>query len=618
MPVGRLGAVAPSREHLLAGILLVVAFAGCLGRAGAPQDADPPEAGPEYPRGVHPYPRGDEWPAGLEGPFELSSIERVHVPSHDGVTLDGWLFRPTLPTGLRAPVIVQSSPYFGTGNTPVDPASRSGNSVPIDDLVAAGFAVGAFSVRGTGDSGGCFSNKGVDEQKDQVALVEWAASQEWSNGRVAMMGISYHGTTPLMAAVQNPPALKTVVVMGPVTDPYTELHSPQGAMYTGGGVGDANRRSAVSLLFETDDPPPEIVAERLAVLPGRVCPEYARVLTAAERGHMTDDRDAAFWDERRLLTRFPNVTAAVFIAHGLKERDHPFQEDVAWESLAHAPKRMLLGQWGHQVPPLDDWYDRMFEWLDFWLKGIGATPPGVGRVDYELGTGEWRNSTAWPPAESRLEAINIGANLSPSQGFSAQFRSAPTPNGPHDALCGLDSFASPYIVEAGPEPFVLAGNPMAYLRVTSDQPGGLVAAHVFDLPADFVCEDGKAVGALLLASGAADLRFDHGNLVGEDFPVNSPRWVRIDLTNLAERVEPDRWIALVIGYGQVLDAENPDSEFATDQRTGRSGQPYMPTITLGVGNPPETSHLVLPFLEGSLGGQAPTLAYPPRPFTPQG
>jgi predicted acyl esterase len=49
------------------------------------------------------------------------------------------------------------------------------------------------------------------DQSDGYELVEWAAKQKWSNGRVGMTGHSYVGSTPQMTAAQNPPHLVTIV-----------------------------------------------------------------------------------------------------------------------------------------------------------------------------------------------------------------------------------------------------------------------------------------------------------------------------------------------------------------------------------------------------------------------
>jgi putative CocE/NonD family hydrolase len=66
-------------------------------------------------------------------------------------------------------------------------------------------------LRGTGQSTGCLDHLGPRDQKDSKDLIKWIADQKWSNGRVGMTGHSYVGSTPSMAAAQNPRALKTIV-----------------------------------------------------------------------------------------------------------------------------------------------------------------------------------------------------------------------------------------------------------------------------------------------------------------------------------------------------------------------------------------------------------------------
>ncbi|HVL48395.1 MAG TPA: CocE/NonD family hydrolase [Candidatus Thermoplasmatota archaeon] len=595
--------------------LLAPALAGCLGPAGNDVVDD---ASVEYPRGVHPWPAGDEWPAGLEGPFWHHPMERLKIAMDDGVKLEAWLFRPVLPEDVRAPVVLWSSPYFGLIHPdPEDERFMTRMDVPVRPLVDRGFAVLAVGVRGTAGSEGCFGNKGPREQLDQVKLVEWAAAEPWSNGRVGMMGLSYPGTTPLMAAIHDPPALKTIVPMGPVTDVYTESFTPQGAPYTGASTNEAARRGLVSLASPIAGPPERLAGER-AVAAGRLCEDYARVLATMPASQLGDVRDEAYWKPRQLLLKFPDVTTSVYLIHGLKEYDHPFQEDFAWDALAKAPKRMLLGQWGHQLPNTPGWFEDLAAWLDFWLKGVGA-PPRLGLVDYQDGTGAWRVATSWPPP-ARLETLHLTpANLSREAAEGARvFRAAPWPYGATGTLCQPAASNAPFGVALMTEPLAedlrLEGNPFAWLRLSSDMPGGQVSVHLFDVTGSLRCRHpGIPENLRLLAEGAADLRFHAGNFVGKDFPRNAPTFVRIDLTNLADVVPAGHKLALVVSHGRAVALDEPVADLTTDKRTSRSGQPYYPQITIHTGA--EGSHLVLPVMQGSVGGNATGIAYPPTPFT---
>lgn len=578
------------------------------------------------------------------------SVEHVRVASHDGVQLDGWIVRPAnVAPGAKLPVVLWSAPYFGqcnyypptmvtapnpgpqcdyaTGDNPElwDNSSHA-EAVPVNFLLEHGYAVAIFNVRGTGNSGGCFSWIGRDEQKDQAFLVEWLADRSWSNGRVGMMGLSYHGTTPWEAAIQNPPALKTIVVAGMIGDAYTFSHTPQGATFSTIGAFDNNFVVRVSASPPINGSPQHATVDHIPATAGRLCPDLAKYMTEDVKG-LSDVRDADFWAERRLISKFPEVETAVFLTHGFQDlwlSGHQTQEDAVWGLLSNAPKRMLEGQWGHDfpnyntsgngVPVMEDWNERLLAWLDHWLKRPRGKAPREGRVDFQDSALEWHTAKSWPPGDASDEVLYLSeGRLSPAAGgASGTFRSYPQWEKlatPEHLLCEpnlqSDVFGRgnlTFISDAVSEPLLLAGNPMAYLRLTSDQPGGLVAVHLFDLAPDFSCDAGGfATGARKLGYGAADLRFHRGNMLGENFPVGEPTPVRIDITSMAERLASGHRLGVAVSYGDWLE---------------RTGQPWLPNLTVHADGGAPASHLVLPVAEGTFGGASPTVDYPPRPFLP--
>jgi X-Pro dipeptidyl-peptidase len=612
---------------LVAAAFLVVA-SGCLGGPAADSDA------PRSVAGVHPFPKADgsEWPIGLEGPFDLLSITNEKVIGAGEVVLDGWVLRPGVPDGVKVPVVLWSAPYFGqcsylpnTANPTdypschydigTDPELRDGDdiseAVPIDRLISEGYAVAVFNVRGTGNSGGCFEWFGPREQADQAILVEWLGQQEWSNGRVAMMGLSYHGTTPWEAAILNPPSLKTILVAGMVGDAYTFSHTPQGATFAISGVFETQFFLRVSGSPPINSPPEHWTVQHAPVMAERVCPETADVLAEEFTGTFTDLRNGPYWDERRLIDHFPGITSSVFLTHGFDDNvgsGHQQQENAVWNTLALAPKRMLEGQWGHMMPTHDAEFEATYgepfvdvavRWFDYWLKGLG-TPEKLGLVEYQDGTEVWHTSTSWPPAEARDQVLYLtkGKVVVVPGDEAATFRSAPG-NFPETTLCGdtLPSLGAPgvvYLSDPVAQDTLLAGNPIAYLQVESDLPGGLLALDLYAVGA-------ACPGALYLGRGVADLRFHDGRFTGRDFPTGSPQPVRLDITNFAEWIPAGHRLGVVVSHGSLVD---------------RTGQPYYPSLTLHGDGTASSSHIVLPVVQGGFGGQAPTLHYPPRPFVP--
>lgn len=618
--VGNRGTLRPA--PLRRGAVAALAALVLVLTAASPQNVL--SGGDGWPRGAHPWPRGDEWPAGLHGPFE-SSVTRQSVEMDDGIRLRGAIVRPAVPEGVRVPVVLWSTPYFGGMDpAPDDPAlwdnSWAPESVPVNLLVAEGYAVAIFNVRGTGHSEGCWDWFSSREQRDQQLLVEWLGEQPWTNGRVGMMGLSYGGTTPIEAAIGNPAALKTIVIAGTISDPYTFYHTPQGA-YEGRTWYSAELpfTPVNSIVPPARSPDRFHGDEWLAAAPQRVCEQSVRS-HAATGGSLVDARDAAHFDERFFLAQMPRISSSVLLAHGFQDCGHCWQEDLMWRALERAPKRQLIGHWGHEFPnfnsfkpelTLPDWNERLLEWLDFWLKGVGS-PPGVGTVEYRDMSGGSYTTTAWPPREAREEVLYLGSRLSPSDtGETRTFRSVPlsTVDVGHLGFCpGTDQIGLMSVSDPLPEAVVLAGNPHAYLSVSSDQPAGFLGVSVLAIPehggtchawpADTL--DGTPPWQRMVAWGIADLRHHQGNLVAQDFPVGEPTKVRIDLTNTAMSVPAGARLAVFIYHGD-------------STRTTNRG--WYPNLTIHGDGGSSASHVVLPFVEGTLGGKRPTLRYPPRPFS---
>lgn len=634
---------------------------------GAPGNDDDANAlpGSGFPACEHPYPCGDEWPDDLSGPFLLKEVRYVQVPvpadhSDPGrgmIELEGWIGLPDVPEGVHVPVALHSTPYlgfcpfvpYGFTECATTPDAPSWWTAPADPfayhtwgldpvtLIERGIAAAFFSLRGTGNSGGCWNEFGIDEQLDQVAIVDWLEAQSWSNGRVAMGGVSYPGITSWEAAIHSADALKSIVTAGIMSDLYTFNHTPQGALLSLMPPFWAMWETSTSYLGPLGGSA-DHTAAYAHVVPDRACEDVARFNAGRVLGAVSDERDAAYYDERRLIDRFSDVTASVLLAQGFDDKStHVYQESAAWGALGDIPKRMIEGQWGHAFPDegqatldptweQDSWHGLLLGWLDFWLKGVGPFPEGIGSVDHQDTAGTWRRSTAWPPVEAREEVLYLAdrdLKVEPG-GNSRTFRSIRTianefagaegsfPWNDWPQLCGWDETFTEtgvgvgYLTQPLAEPATIAGNPFASLRLSSDMPGGLVSVHVLELPSDFECSTGFDSSKVhVVAYGAADLRFHGGNMVGQGFPVDTPTAVRVDLWDNADVIEAGHRLAVVVGSAEV-----------SPLGWGSVGVPYSPRITVHADGDAETSHIVLPLIAGTLGGAEPTVGYPPRPFIP--
>ena len=130
-------------------------------------------------------------------PTSLTVDTNVPVPMRDGTILRAEVYRPSGP-GKR-PVLLSRIPY-GKHN----PRYRTLH-LDLVRAAARGYVMVVQDVRGRHASDGEWYPFRFDGQ-DGYDTVEWCAAQPWSDGNVGMFGMSYHGASQWLAAVEAPPS----------------------------------------------------------------------------------------------------------------------------------------------------------------------------------------------------------------------------------------------------------------------------------------------------------------------------------------------------------------------------------------------------------------------------
>jgi putative CocE/NonD family hydrolase len=316
-----------------------------------------------------------------------------------------------------------------SGDSPFDailirtPYDRNAQSRWVQAFTGRGYLVAVQSVRGQGESEGDWSLFGFSEKDDGYDAVEWLADQEWSTGKVGMIGGSYVGWTTLWAAVAKPPHLVTVVSNVTPSEPF------RGAAYHNGLLGLGNldiigqyagrpRRTEAQFFAEA--------RERLFHLP---VSDLDRVIHGQElegwRQLVSHNTSDAFWEASNYLESLEDIEIPIFIRGGWFDNANPGTRHnyVHANRSGSGPVKLLIGPWAHSAEAsrssggmdfgetaavdLDDLYGR---WFDHWMRGIdtGLLEEPLVRV-FVIGENRWIEGPAYPlpqtvPLELRLSS----------------------------------------------------------------------------------------------------------------------------------------------------------------------------------------------------------------------
>lgn len=185
-------------------------------------------------------------------PTDLRVVRDVAVPTRDGTVLRVNVFRND--DAAPQPVILSIHPY-GKDDLPRRRgnkwtfsaqyrALRQPRAVAFSALTgweapdpawwtARGFTVVNADSRGCGHSDGTGNLLSQQEAEDSYDLVQWIASQPWSDGNVVMLGVSYLAISQYAVAALQPPALRAICPWEGFTDAYRDLTFPGGVAETG-------------------------------------------------------------------------------------------------------------------------------------------------------------------------------------------------------------------------------------------------------------------------------------------------------------------------------------------------------------------------------------------------
>lgn len=300
------------------------------------------------------------------------------MPLRDGVKLATDVF---LPEGKGPwPVILMRTPY--------NKMTMAGQA---KQWTANGYVFVVQDCRGRFKSEGKYFPF-MDDHLDGYDTVEWCAAQEWSNGKVGMIGASAMGITANQASIMAPPHLVAMYVQVAPASAY------QHAIYTGGVFRKEMNEQWLKL-------------------------QNAQDVLDLTFQHYKDD---GYVNIREGKLHWEKVQVPVYNwggwydIFGQGNIDNFAGLQAKGGGLAAGNQKLMMGPWAHgaldevKYPPNAgaDLMGSMGKpsepqrWFDYWLKGINNgimdEPPVkyyvMGDVtDPKAPGNEWRTAAAWPP-----------------------------------------------------------------------------------------------------------------------------------------------------------------------------------------------------------------------------
>jgi putative CocE/NonD family hydrolase len=364
----------------------------------------------------------------LSKPQHEVTKQTVMVPMRDGVRLSTDLYFPKTDPS-KFPVILVRTPY-----------KKEMNELTGNYYAKRGYMVAVQDCRGRFASEGTWEPF-IYEPKDGYDTIEWLGTQEWSTGKVGMIGASYVGWVQLWAASENPPHLTTIIPNVAPPDPFYNIPYEYGSFFILGAIwwaeileteatGDLSGRT----MAQINERKYEKILKSLPVIEldekilGKKNPYWRKWVQ-----HNTNDD---YWQRANFMDALKDLDIPVFLQSGWFDGDG-IGSKLNYMALKQSKNKfikLILGPWGHTdqshsrvgdydfgkeaAPDLQTLYLR---WFDYWLKGIDNKIVEEPLVEYfVMFSNKWMKGDTYPLPETQFTKFYLdsteGANTSKGDG----------------------------------------------------------------------------------------------------------------------------------------------------------------------------------------------------------
>jgi putative CocE/NonD family hydrolase len=340
------------------------------------------------------------------------------IPMRDGVKLYADVYRPAKPG--KYPVLVSRTPYS---------TERFPNAYEAALFFARRGYVFVFQdVRGRHESEGKWEPFRNDLE-DGYDTVEWAARQEWSNGKVGMEGGSYLGHVQWRAAMAAPPSLVAMFPAVAATSLYHDWITLNGGWRLSFNFGWGPVRQESRIM---QNPGPHTIPGLDSIsyeqmqrhLPLIDMPRLAGRNAQFWRDWIAHPDYDGYWKPLNAEEAFERIGVPAHTAGGWFDifiqgtlRGFTGMRTQGKTEAARRGSRMLVGPWGHGASQkfgemdfgphaMVDWNPLKLRFFDYWLKGekngLDAEPPVTIFV---MGRNEWRGEDEYPLARTQYRNL---------------------------------------------------------------------------------------------------------------------------------------------------------------------------------------------------------------------
>lgn len=327
--------------------------------------------------------------------YDVIFEEDVAIPVRDGTVLRADVYRPDVGNNSNAishfPVLISLSAYQKSMDRilpHVRPFTHVERPEP-DWWVARGYVLIFIDTRGTGRSPGKADIWSMQETRDLYDAIEWAARQDWSNGKIGLAGVSYYAITQWNVASLQPPSLTTMVPWEGWADLYRD------SVFHGGILNQS------------------FYGRWWIDVVGKQLLEFTRADNSAAFDEnlmwkfMTHHTDGPWWDVVKSRAQFDQISVPFYSSGNWGGWNHHLRGNVeAYSRSASEHKKLQIHIGGHtDAFYSDEGKVEMLRWFDYWLKGketgIMDEPPVKLCIRVSVDKCNWRFEDEWPLARTQ-------------------------------------------------------------------------------------------------------------------------------------------------------------------------------------------------------------------------